>query len=303
MPHTWRVVVRGQVADEQLAALPSDQMVWVSGHHVGGQRSATIWVRAADADAASEIVRSELSTIDAAAPRLAVTEAIRVPYGVTVGVPEEDAPALERALTRKRRETGNIGPLMSLEASAGLFDLTLEADGDSDEEARRKALAEYAELRTAAGLPPGEPGYAIVYPPWQPERQRHRELFERAQALCEAGETSLAVVIAQAAFEALIRQTVEERLLAREIGGLRDHLHNYKAALQESQSRKLWLELTHDEIGRHRGWNSYLEHVKRRNDLVHEGVEVDQAGACASISAVLLLLEHIESLVPPRTDE
>jgi hypothetical protein len=210
---------------------------------------------------------------------------------------------VERTLTQQRRDTGNIGPVMSLEASDGLFDLTLEVDAVGDEQALQRALSAYAELRTAAGLAPGEPGYASVYPPWQPERQPHHELLQRAQALREADEASLAVVLAQAAFEALIRQTVEDRLLARGIGGLRAHLHNYRAALQENQSRKLWFELTRDDIGRHRGWGSYLEHVRRRNGLVHEGVEIDQAGASESIAAVLVLIEHVESLAPPAMDE
>ena len=213
MAYTWRVVVRGQVTAEQLTALPSDRMAWVSGHSAGAQQSATIWVRASDADSAREAVRSELATIETAAPLFVVTESTRLPYGVTVGVPEEDAPALEHALAQRRRETGVIGPLMSFEASAGLFDLTLEVDADSDSDAQQKALAAYAELRTAAGLAPAEPGYANVYPPWQPGRQPHRQLLERAKALLEGGELSLAVVIAQAAFETLVRQVVEDRLL------------------------------------------------------------------------------------------
>lgn len=281
-------------------------MLWVSGHGSAGQRSATIWVRAPDAASAEHALQSELSKsleVDPSAPLFVVLAATRLAYSVSIGIPEEDAGALDRVLAERRRETGSIGGLIATEPSAGLVELTIDADVETDQGAEEAALADYRQLRAAAGLPPADPSYTNVYPPWRPDRQRHRELSDRAQALLDGSEWSLAVMIAQAAIEVLVRQVVEDRLRARRLGGLRAHLNRYRASLQEQQTRKLWLELTNDEIGRSQAWKPYLEHVDRRNQLVHEGLELDEPGATASITAVRLMIEHIETLPQAQADD
>jgi hypothetical protein len=188
------------------------------------------------------------------------------------------------------------------EPSDGFVELTLDAEAETDQEAEEKAVASYRDLRAAAHLPSAEPRYVNVYPPWEPDRQRHRMLLGHAQQLLDEGAFSLAVVIAQTAVEALVKQVIEDGLRARRLGGLRAHINRYRASLQEQQTRKLWMELTNDEIGRSNPWKPYVEHVDRRNKLVHEGLEPDEPSATRSLAAVGAMIEHIETLPPRRED-
>src|SRR2546423_5149569 len=97
---SWRVVFRGPVSDEELNALPEDRMIYVSGHQVRGSRASTIWVRAADAAAAQQAVRDAIPSAGT------LSEAIPLPYWISIAVPDEDADALERALDGRRARPG-----------------------------------------------------------------------------------------------------------------------------------------------------------------------------------------------------
>lgn len=208
----WRVVFRGPVADGELNALPADlMMIYVSGHEVRSSRASTIWVRAASAAAAQQAVNDAIS-----APGV-VSEATPLQYWISVAVPDEDASALERALDARRSRPGWIfASLVMKDPSDGFAELQYEVVAETDDGALRRGLDDYRELRLDAGLPPHDPPYASLQPPW-PGRQpqfRHQARLERAQDLLDRGDWDLALVVAQTAVEVLVAQVISDRLQA-----------------------------------------------------------------------------------------
>lgn len=207
---------RGPVSDEELNALPADLMIPVSGHEVRGSRASTIWVRAASAAAAQQAVKDAIS-----APGV-VSEATPLPYWISVAVPDEDASAIERALdVRRSRPEWIFANLVMKDPSDGFAELQFEVVAETDDGALRRGLKNYRELRLDAVLPPHDPPYTSLQPPW-PGRQpqfRHQARLERAQDLLDRGDWDLAVVVAQTAVEVLVAQVISDRLQA--IG---DHL-------------------------------------------------------------------------------
>ena len=292
---------RGPVSDEELSALPADVMIYVSGHEVRGSRASTIWVRAENAVAAQQAVRDAIS-----APG-SVSEAMPLPYWISVAVPDEDASAVERALDARRSRPGWIlASLVMKDPSDGFAELQYEVVAETDDGALRRGLEDYRELRLDAGLPLHDPPYASLQPPW-PGRQpqlRDQARLDRAQDLLDRGDWDLAVVVAQTAVEVLVAQVISDRLQA--IG---DHLHenqlptlrtnltrNIKTySLNDDPTRELWDDLMEDTIKRANVWADYKDHVKRRHGVVHNGVEVRQAQATASLAAARAMIEHIQS--------
>jgi hypothetical protein len=166
--------VRGPVGDEDLTRLPSDHMLWVSGHSgARGERSSTIWVRAADADSAREAVRAAIPT-----DGTVVLPADLLAFSVSLEVREEDISSLERALRERRIETGTIGPLIMPGSEDAPAELLLDVNGQNARDAVDRAEAEYRDLRREADLPQADPILRTLYPPWpevqRPAQPRHR---------------------------------------------------------------------------------------------------------------------------------
>ena len=295
MDRTWRVVFAGPASDDELDRLRQGQMLYVSGHALAGLRSATIWVRAGSAAAAEEAVRDAISAPGTVLP------AAPLPYTAWIGVDEEDAGQVARALSARRRATGEIGGLIDEEATDGYAELIVDVPADTDDEALEQAREYYRALRNEAGLAPAEPTYLRVQPPWSGEEKpaKHDALLTRANNLLDRGLPDMAVVVAQIGFEVLVRRVINERLQAREIGGLRAHIMRYQASLNNPQSQGLWEELTGDRIGIADGWSDYMTHLKHRNAVVHDGTEVSPADGSVSLAAVRAMFEHIALLPPP----
>jgi hypothetical protein len=125
-------------------------------------------------------------------------------------------------------------------------------------------------------------------------------LLQRAKELQEQGVPGLAVVVAQSAVEVLVGQVISERLQAREIGGLREYIIGgiRTHSLNDNRLRKLWLELTGDEVIRTSGWPEYKAHLKRRNQVIHEGGDISADDARSSVAEAEAIIEHIEGLPP-----
>ena len=104
-----------------------------------------------------------------------------------------------------------------------------------------------------------------------------------AVELLKQGRDALAVIRAQTACELLISQTMES-LLATKFPDLRaDHLIRRPMTLADKQSLALCHLLTGRRIQDERWWESYVEHRKRRNSIVHEGITISHEDAQASI--------------------
>jgi HEPN domain-containing protein len=294
-------VFRGPVSDEELNALPAELMTYVSGHEVRGQRASTIWVRAANAAAAQQAVQDAISAPGSA------SEATPLPYWISVAVPDEDANALERTLDARRARPGWIfASLVTKDPSDGFAELQYEVVAETDDGALRRGLEDYRDLRLNAGLPPHDPPYASLQPPW-PGRQpqiRHQARLERAQSLLDRGDWDLAVVVAQTAVEVLIAQIISDRLQAigdhleeNQLPTLRTNLtRNVKTySLNDDTTRELWDDLMHDTIRQADPWADYKDHVKRRHGIVHKDVDVNQDEATASLAAAREMIEHIQA--------
>ena len=296
MQRGWRVLARGAVDPAQLASLEADDVLYVSGHTIrGGDESKSFFVAAGTAEGAKQKLRRALNTDTAV-----VTEATRLPYTVAVGVPEDEADAIDSALGDpwSRHLTG----LFEREPADGYAEFLLGAVADSEEDAVAQVSKNYRSLRETAGLPPAAPEVLFVNPPWVGTRpQRHREHLARAEALLEADQPDFAVVIAQVAFEALVRQAVTDELNARGLDWLGSHIKFRSYSLAEDRQRRLWKDLLGDDIGRSGPWGKYKRHITRRNLVVHEGSPVDSSDAAESIDAVEAMIDHVETARRRRT--
>jgi hypothetical protein len=79
------------------------------------------------------------------------------------------------------------------------------------------------------------------------------------------------------------------------LNGVRKH------NLNDDATRTLWQVLSGDEINQTGPWREYKRHLNRRNDIVHQGTSVTDAGAAASVAVVGAMIQHVESL-PLRRD-
>jgi hypothetical protein len=287
MDRGWRVVLRGPVDPAKLDSLNSDQILYVSGHSGRGVQSKSFFVMAPTAAAAGQRLQRALET-DAI-----VSAATPLPFVVAIGVPEEEADAIDEALGDPWAR--HLTALIEREPADGLAEFLLEAVAESAEDAVVQVSENYQSLRKPAGLPPSEVEVLFVNSPWVgTEPLRHRAQLDRAKTLLDAGQPDFAVVIAQVAFETLVRQAVIDELDARDLGRLRSQIKFWSYSLAEMRQRRLWNDLMDDEIGRSEAWERYMGHVTRRNLVVHEGEPVELAQASESFEAVGAMIEHVE---------
>lgn len=288
MPRSWRVVARGPVDPDKLDGLDPDQILYVSGHSVGGVQSKSFFVMASSEAAAKERVERALGT-----PPM-VTTVTALPYVVAIGVPEDEADAIDQALGDPWSR--HLTALTEREPADGLAEFLLETVADSAEEAVAQVSETYRSLRETAGLPPAEAHILFVNSPWV-GTERHRAHLDRAETLLAAGQPDFAVVIAQVAFETLVRQAVIDELDSRpDLGRLRSQIKFSSHSLTDDRQRRLWDALMDDNIGSCEPWSRYRSHVTRRNLVVHEGQFVAPAGASESIEAVRAMVERIEQV-------
>lgn len=290
MERGWRVVARGAFDPAQLDSLDPDDALFVSGHTTGGAVSRSFFVTAETADAAKQKLSRALNTDTAV-----IIDASRLPYTVAVGVPEEEADAIESALGDPWAR--HLSGLFEREPADGVAEFLLDAVADSEEDAVIRVTEIYQSLREAAGLQPAEPNVLFVSPPWVGTALlAHRRQLDRSKALLDAGQPDLAVVIAHVAFEMLIRDAINEELEARKLDWLGAHIKFRSYSLADKQQRRYWKDLMGDAIVESEPWNDYANHVTRRNLIVHEGRPVEPADASASISAIEAMIEHVENV-------
>ena len=289
MERGWRVVARGPIDPEKLDSLDTDQVIYVSGHGIRGINSRSFFVTAGTADSASQKLSRALGT------GAVITEAKPLPYVVAIGVPENEADAIDEALGDPWAR--HLTALIEREPADGLAEFLLEAVADSEEDAVRQVSEIYRSLREKAGLPPADVEVLFVNAPWVGTRPlRHRGQLDRAKALLEANQPDFAVVIAQVAFETLVRQAAIDELDARNLGRLRSQIKFWSSSLTETRQRRLWNDLMDGDIGKAEAWDRYTSHVTRRNLVVHEGGRVEPADASDSIEAVEGMIEYVEQV-------
>jgi hypothetical protein len=135
-----------------------------------------------------------------------------------------------------------------------------------------------------------------AYQNWWAER--YGPLLEVARQLRNDGYYAAAIVTAQTACEVCTEVVLTEALHARVgdeavadyiTGSLRDN-HN----LLNGRVQKLYEVLFGHRIQEYQPlWQSFKDHVKRRNDIVHQGDEATVQGADDSIAAVDKVIQHL----------
>lgn len=118
----------------------------------------TVWVRAADAQAAIarvEAVLGSYGSFDSFSAR-------PVNYLMEVGFLDSEAAAIEAVIKEASDEDLRISPSIAFRSSKSAAEFLLDIPGDSEADAVRQAKAIYADLRTRAELPPADALYGFL---------------------------------------------------------------------------------------------------------------------------------------------
>ena len=132
-----------------------------------------------------------------------------------------------------------------------------------------------------------------------------RKLLALSKSLIDAGEFSIAVVVAHVACEvatdrAFNRLYVMKKLkyLERPIGKLLPSKN-----LENSKIRQLYTALSNDSIEKERFWQQFTRSVTRRNRVSHRGEVVAEFDAKASLDAATQLVEHLDIALTRLSNE
>lgn len=123
-----------------------------------------------------------------------------------------------------------------------------------------------------------------------------------ASEFAEAGRFDYATIAIQTAVEIYVEQRMRTILAWRQLGPLEDWIlkqfdgrpYNFK----NDRLRSLWRALTRDEINKHdEWWSPYMEHVQRRENIVHAGAHASDEQAQDSLLAAAALMNHVNNVM------
>jgi hypothetical protein len=160
------------------------------------------------------------------------------------------------------------------------------------EEAAAKASDKYASIRERAGLLPDRPNVVGYLSPWW-RQHRTAHLGQEALELRKQGRHELAVVRVQTMCELAVADAIAGLLKDKHPNADPTPLIRRPATLRDRQSKAFLELLTGRRIQDEEWWPRYLEHLKRRHSIVHEGLTVSEDDATASIEAGLALREWL----------
>lgn len=191
--------------------------------------------------------------------------------------------------------------LIEEEAPEHRFEICFELPQMPVDQVFAEARNRYGAICERAGVALPEPleMTAAGFEVFLEDQRRDSELLDRANDLVAQGHHDLAVIVAQTACEVLVADAM--RAVAR--GHASDELYPWllqrvgSYTLIDNQTRKLWNALSATSIQQEPWWSEYREHVRRRNQIVHEGQRVDVEAARASLAAARALFEYVEQTV------
>ena len=126
-------------------------------------------------------------------------------------------------------------------------------------------------------------------------------IFTAAKRLLDAGEFGAAVVLAQTACEVLGANVLERLMKKRSVELLRDWIvlgaTRQNASFSSNVVRELYVALSGDRIQGEPFWAKYLEHVRRRNEVAHQGKTVSKPEAEDSYQAAESFIRHLEGVI------
>lgn len=166
--------------------------------------------------------------------------------------------------------------------------LALRVHATSSEEAIDAAADSYRRIRGKAGLPAAPTLVLGFISPWW-QQNRIPDLGKEAIALSKQGRHDLAVIRSQTVCELAITKTLTQLLKDQHPDAEPARLIRRPATLRDDQSKAFLHMLTGQRIQDQEWWPRYVEHLKRRNAIVHEGLAVTDQDAGASIEVSLEL--------------
>ena len=123
-----------------------------------------------------------------------------------------------------------------------------------------------------------------------------QRLLSVAKGLIDAGEYSIAVVVAHVACEIATDRAFTKALAAKGLGYLEEPVGAYFSGtvLTQDRNRDLFNALTGDEIQKKPFWEPFKRSVKRRNGIAHKGEIVGKPEAEESLAVATDFVAHLE---------
>lgn len=122
-------------------------------------------------------------------------------------------------------------------------------------------------------------------------------LLESAETLHAAGHFSSAIVVAQTACEVVTARAIGKAFDSKRVPELREPVMRLlsSASLRGDKARLLYDALTNDNINQHRFWPRYIEMVRLRNAVAHNGETATQEQSRKLIDAASEFVAHVGS--------
>jgi hypothetical protein len=203
--------------------------------------------------------------------------------------------------------------VMPVERVRVYVDVEKDGDGDgvvalsvfasSSDEAVEEATHKYRKIREGAELPVGDDLVLGYLSPWWDNTARR--VGQEALELLRQDRCELAVVRVQTGCELHVAEALSALLRDRHPHADADALIRRPATLRDKHSKALLELLTGHRVQDQEWWPNYVDHLKRRNAIVHEGLSITHADAQASIDVVLDLRGWLLDIrgVPDLDDE
>lgn len=187
----------------------------------------------------------------------------------------------------------SIGPA-GVGESEEVASLKLELQAANAVDAKERASGLLHRARRAAGLPDAIPSIAWVTPLTEDNSSSARFLEKAEELLDDEDELDMAVVAAQIHLEVQVRTLIAH---AAEADGPEwvDVLMETKGLgnLNNKQVQAMIKALLGVDVVEAPEWEAYKRHNVIRNGIVHEGQDVQQEEAAASVAAIRGLCIHL----------
>jgi hypothetical protein len=168
---------------------------------------------------------------------------------------------------------------------------------ETSEEAVAKAGYVLSKIRQHAGLPRGRRAVLGFISPWWHRNSRAAHIAKEAHDLHAQGRHELAVVRIQTAIELRIASTFDRLIRDRSTEAAASKLIRRPPTLRDDQSRELLYLLTGMRVQEATWWPQYIDHLKRRHEVVHAGLELDRDEAFASLEVAVELQSWLLDLI------
>jgi hypothetical protein len=128
------------------------------------------------------------------------------------------------------------------------------------------------------------------------KQQPYISLLQAAQERHAQGDFQEAIILAQTATEIFIEQAFDRLFTKRGIEYLQlpvERLLYRNFSLGHDKVANLYEALSGDAIRQLPLWSQYKEHTELRNDVIHQGREVDATQSQRSLDSVRALIDHV----------